>query len=77
MISFEYLSSPAFLSNAKLITNDIERRFSVNNKRKVNIDIGYIHHTQFVLASTKHWGGNRIYIGKKHICRNNLNVQFW
>ena len=37
--------------------------FSIEGKRKVNIDPGYIHHTQFVLASTKHWG-NRIYIGK-------------
>src|SRR5690606_28994099 len=59
MISFQYLSSPAFLCNAKLITNEIEKNYSVDDKRKVNIDIGYIHHTQFVLASTKHWG-NRI-----------------
>jgi hypothetical protein len=63
LVSFKYLSSPSFLPDAKLITNEIENNFSVDGKRKVNIDIGYLHHTQFVLASTKHWG-NRIYIGK-------------
>ncbi|HBT51184.1 MAG TPA: DUF4416 domain-containing protein [Petrotoga sp.] len=63
LVSFKYLSSPGFLPDAKLITNEIEKNFSVDSKRKVNIDIGYLHHTQFVLASTKHWG-NRIYIGK-------------
>ena len=75
MISFQYLSSPAFLCNAKLITNEIEKNYSVDDKRKVNIDIGYIHHTQFVLASKKHWG-NRIYIGKNIYAEITLMYNF-
>lgn len=75
LISFKYLSSPAFLADAKLITNQIESEFSVENKRKVNIDIGYLHHTQFVLASTKHWG-NRIYIGNNIYAEITLMYNF-
>jgi hypothetical protein len=63
MISFKNLGSQAFLAEAKNITNELEKEYTVDGKRKVNIDIGFVHHTQFVLASTKHWG-NRIYIGK-------------
>ncbi|PLV57235.1 DUF4416 family protein [Thermotoga sp. SG1] len=63
LVSFERLIHPHQLADIKLETNSIEKMFSIEGKRKVNIDPGYIHHTQFVLASTKHWG-NRIYIGK-------------
>lgn len=61
MISFKHLGSPSFLPDAKKITNDLEKEFTIDGNRKVNLDIGFIHHTQFVLASTKHWG-NRIYL---------------
>ena len=63
MISFKNLGSPSFLADAKILSNKIESKHSIDGRRKVNIDIGYVHHTQFVLASTKHWG-NRLYIGK-------------
>ncbi len=63
LISFERLIHPAQLPDVKLTTNEIEQRHTVEGKRRVNIDPGYIHHTQFVLASTKPWG-NRIYLGK-------------
>ncbi len=63
LISFERLVHPSQLPDIKLTTNDIESMYTVEGKRRVNIDPGYIHHTQFVLASTKPWG-NRIYIGK-------------
>ena len=63
LVSFERLIHPAQLPDIKLTTNEIEDSYRVEGKRRVNIDPGYIHHTQFVLASTKHWG-NRIYIGK-------------
>ncbi len=56
MISFKNLYSPGFLADAKTITNAIEAKYSIDGKRKVNLDIGYIHHMQFVLASTKPWG---------------------
>lgn len=63
IVSFERLIHPSQLPDIKLTTNEIEDMYKVEGKRRVNIDPGYIHHTQFVLASTKHWG-NRIYIGK-------------
>ncbi|BBE30010.1 hypothetical protein OSSY52_01510 [Tepiditoga spiralis] len=63
MISLELMASPAFLADAKLITNKIEEKFAIDGKRKVNLDVGYVHHTQFVLATTKQQG-NRIYIGR-------------
>ena len=63
LISFERLIHPSQLPDVKLTTNEIEEELSVEGKRRVNIDPGYIHHTQFVLASTKPWG-NRIYLGK-------------
>jgi|SRR6056297_79962 len=63
IISFKTLIHPAELVNAKLITNQIEQRHTLEGDRTINLDSGYIHHTQFVLASTKPQG-NRIYIGK-------------
>lgn len=63
LISFKELIHPAELVNAKLITNNLEQRHTLDGKRTINLDSGYVHHTQFVLASTKPQG-NRIYIGK-------------
>lgn len=63
LISFKNLIHPSELAEIKLTTNKIEELFKVDGKRKINLDPGYIHHTQFVLASTKHWA-NRIYIGR-------------
>ncbi|HNU23779.1 MAG TPA: DUF4416 family protein [Mesotoga sp.] len=62
LLSFKRLVHPQQLSLIKRITNDIEEKFGLEGKRKVNLDPGYVHHAQFVLASTKHWA-NRIYIG--------------
>ncbi len=63
LVSFERLIHPSQLADVKLTTNDIEDKYKIEGNRRVNIDPGYIHHTQFVLASTKHWG-NRIYLSK-------------
>jgi len=63
LVSFVHLIHPSELAEIKLKTNKLEMDFAVEGKRKINIDPGYIHHTQFVLASTKHWA-NRIYIGR-------------
>ncbi len=63
ILSFAPLIHPFELADAKIFTNFIEERLSENGKRSVNIDAGYIHHSQFVLASTKQWG-NRIYLKK-------------
>jgi hypothetical protein len=63
LISFKDLIHPAELAHAKLITNKIEQQHTLDGNRTINLDSGYVHHTQFVLASTKPQG-NRIYIGK-------------
>ncbi len=61
ILSFEVLIHPSELADIKLITNQIEMDFSIDGKRVFNIDAGYIHHSQFVLATTKSWG-SRIYL---------------
>ncbi|HPE67786.1 MAG TPA: DUF4416 family protein [Thermotogota bacterium] len=61
LLSFQNLVHPGELADIKLQTNRLERKFSVEGKRVINLDPGYIHPTQFVLASTKHWA-NRIYL---------------
>ncbi len=61
IVSFEPLIHPYELADAKSFTNSVERELLVNGKRTVNVDAGYVHHSQFVLASTKQWG-NRIYL---------------
>lgn len=61
ILSFKSLILPSELSDMKIITNRIEMDFAIDGKRVFNIDAGYIHHSQFVLASTKSWG-SRIYL---------------
>lgn len=62
---FKDLQTPENLPDFKLATNDIERCFSVNpeveEKRKVNIDPGYLNGLQVIVASTKRYG-NRVYL---------------
>lgn len=52
-VSFKNLKSPATLASVKQITNKIERQLSCSDKRKVNLDPGFISLSRFVLASTK------------------------
>jgi hypothetical protein len=63
LISFERLIHPSLLASIKIKTNEIEQRYAVDGKRRFNLDPGYIHHMQFVLATTKMWP-HRIYIGQ-------------
>ncbi|ABS61134.1 MULTISPECIES: DUF4416 family protein [Fervidobacterium] len=62
LISFERLIHPSMLSIIKVKTNEIEQRYAVDGNRRFNLDPGYMHHMQFVLATTKMWP-HRIYIG--------------
>lgn len=62
LISFERLIHPSLLSLIKLKTNEIEHKYAIEGKRRFNLDPGYVHHMQFVLATTKMWP-HRIYIG--------------
>lgn len=59
--SFEKLIMPDLLADIKNITISIEADFSVNGKRIVNLDPGYLEESKLVLASTKNFS-HRIYL---------------
>jgi hypothetical protein len=60
---FEPLLHRDLLPEIKLKTNDIERLLSVNGKRTVNIDPGYISLENVILATTKGYS-HRVYLSK-------------
>ena len=62
-ISFENLYLPENIYEWKIFTNKVEEEFSEFNKRKINIDPGYIDNSKVILLSTKDYY-HRIYIGK-------------
>jgi hypothetical protein len=51
------------LADIKVTTNSLEQRYFEDDKRKINIDPGYLSHERFVLATGKNFA-HRIYIGK-------------
>lgn len=58
-ISFSDLVDPAELAEIKLKTNAIENEFSLEGKRKINLDPGILNLSRFILATTKD-GSHRI-----------------
>lgn len=60
-ISFAQTIKREQLSEIKVFTNKIEETFSKENKRRINIDPGYVTEQQFVLASAKEHP-HRIYL---------------
>jgi len=52
-ILFDELIRPESLPDIKLLTNDVENRFSVHGKRAINIDPGYISQAHLILATCK------------------------
>lgn len=64
-VFFERLLDPEQLALVKNMTNLIEKRFSpaTSNKRRINLDPGYITEAKVVLASTKDFS-HRVYIGR-------------
>lgn len=62
-LGFEKLIRPESLPDIKLMTNEIEQKFSQENYRQVNIDPGYLTGAKVVLATTKNFD-HRIYLGK-------------
>ncbi len=62
MAAFKPLIEQNTLSAIKLKTNAIEREFSKDKNRSVNIDPGYMLRERFVLATGKNFA-HRIYIG--------------
>ena len=62
-ISFKKLISPEKIAKIKLLTNLIEEKLSISNKRQVNIDPGYISDAKLILATTKDYF-HRIYLNQ-------------
>lgn len=61
--SFKELIDPSKIVDIKYITWDIEKKFTLEGKRKVNIDPGYMDYFKVVLVSFKE-GGYKVYLGK-------------
>jgi hypothetical protein len=62
-IFFRDLIDPGNLADIKILTNNIEDSLSVNDKRPINLDPGYLTLAKVVLASTKNYA-HRLYLGK-------------
>lgn len=63
IIVFKNLIKREDLADIKVFTNNLEEKYSVNNKRTINLDPGYLTKEQLVLASVKD-SPYKIYIGK-------------
>ena len=61
IISFAELCSPSLLPAAKQFTNSVEDRFRSDNRRRANLDVGYLDTHKIVLASCKA-GGQKIFL---------------
>ena len=62
MLAFKRLVDQTSLAMAKLATNDVEKKYTEDGRRSVNIDPGYLLNERFVLATGKNYT-HRIYIG--------------
>ena len=62
-VTFKELISPEELVDKKLSTNKIEAKYSVADKRRINIDPGYICLERLVLATGKNYT-HRIYLSR-------------
>ncbi len=62
-IFFRNLFDTGTLADIKLKTNEIEDALSLDGKRRINLDPGYITLAKVVLASTKNYS-HRICLGK-------------
>lgn len=51
--SMEKLIRPEDLPDIKLVTNDLEKEWSLNDRRRVNIDPGYLSLAHLILATGK------------------------
>jgi hypothetical protein len=60
-ISFEKLIFAGDIAKIKVFTNYIESNFTVNGKRRINIDPGYVGLANVILATTKDYS-HRIYL---------------
>jgi len=51
--AFSELRDPLFLPQCKHITMELEQRFSVKGKRRINLDPGYLSLSSMVIATAK------------------------
>lgn len=63
-VAFSRLAHPRALAVVKCVTNEIERYFSKDGRRSINIDPGYLTLSKVVLATTKDYT-HRIYLDKE------------
>jgi hypothetical protein len=63
VISFRHLQPAELLPEIKVATNEIENTFRSGQKRRINIDPGYISAAKMVLATTKDYD-HRIYLNR-------------
>jgi hypothetical protein len=52
-VFFESLIRPETLPDVKILTNKIEEMYSVNERRQINIDPGYVAMPHMILATGK------------------------
>lgn len=62
-IFFRNLIDPGSLADIKIKTNELEYMLSIDGKRSINLDPGYLTLSNIVLASTKNYA-HRVYLGK-------------
>jgi len=62
-IFFKDIFNPGAIADIKLQTISLEEMLSVNGRRTINLDPGYLSLAKVVLASTKNYS-HRIYLGK-------------
>lgn len=60
-VSFSELVAVEDLPYIKIFTNDLEKRTLKEGKRQVNIDPGYLTHSQLVMGTTKAYA-HRVYL---------------
>lgn len=63
VFAYKQLVSQSQLAHIKCQTNAVEKSLSLDGRRSVNIDPGYLLKERFVLATGKNYA-HRIYIGK-------------
>jgi hypothetical protein len=60
-ISFKNLVCASELADIKVFTNSVEDGFAIDEKRRINIDPGYVTPANIILATTKEFS-HRIYL---------------
>jgi hypothetical protein len=62
-LCFKLIIDPSMINDIKLYTNTLEERLSIDGKRQINLDPGYVTPSKVVLATTKNYA-HRLYLGK-------------